>query len=170
MEVNVHNIIRKDMYCCYMMEKMVAEALSRYADMIKRRCIHVSAILYAIAQESKKHAEILEYLAQLFDLFEETNCEQLVGEPWTRIKELLNRLSIGEEIDLKSFIETQRWIEVAVGEETYHKILLPLLMEYMRMIYTDGEVAEILKRIFSKIINDEKWHEESLMKLADYKC
>ncbi|MEM1645294.1 MAG: hypothetical protein QXL96_05420 [Ignisphaera sp.] len=165
--MDIVSVVSKNMYCSYMMEKIVADALAKYAESIKSRSVLVSIVLYAIALESRKHSELLEFLAKQFNLFEETNCEQFVGKPWSRIKYVLDRVSVGEEIDFKSFVETQLWIEGAVGEETYHKILIPLLIECVKVGCLNEETAKALEAVLRKLVDDEKWHEEMLMKLAN---
>ncbi|MEM1560747.1 MAG: hypothetical protein QXH10_10065 [Ignisphaera sp.] len=167
--MDLYSVIRRNLYCCYMMEKMVTDVFDKYADVMKHRSIYISTVLNAIALESKKHAELLGFLAKQFDLFEETDCAQFVGEPWVKTQRVLDRLSLGEEMDLKSFLETQIWIEGAIGEETYHKILLPLLIKCINVNCLKEETAKTLEVILRKIVKDEKWHEEVLMKLAEHK-
>lgn len=167
--MDIVSIVSKSMYCSYMMEKMVADALAKYAELIKPRSVPISIILYTIALESKRHAELLEFLAKQFNLFEETNCEQFVGEPWSRVKYVLDRISVGEEMDFRSFVETQIWIESCVGEETYHKILIPLLIECAKIGCLSEDTAKALEAVLRKLVDDEKWHEEMLLKLAEIK-
>lgn len=167
--MDLRSIIRRNLYCCCKMEKMISDVLVKYADIVKPRSMYVSIILYTMAIESRKHAELLEFLANQFDLFEETDCAQFVGEPWARTKQVLDRLSMGEEINFKSFIENQMWVEGAVGEETYHKVLLPLIIECIKISCLNEEAAKTLETVLRKIVEDEKWHEEILMWLAEQK-
>ncbi|MCX8199708.1 MAG: hypothetical protein N3E36_06805 [Sulfolobales archaeon] len=124
-------------------------------------------IFSIIAAESRNHAKFLELVAEQNNLFEETDCSQTVGIPWAAVQKLREELSSGRVIGLKEFIERQMWLEKAVGEETYHKIVLPLIREGIKAGCITREYANILETLFSKMILDEEYHEEMLKILAE---
>ncbi|MEM4902775.1 MAG: hypothetical protein QXK25_04835 [Ignisphaera sp.] len=68
---------------------------------------------------------------------------------------------------MKEFIEKQAWIERAVGEETYYKLLLPLINEGIGMGCIDKINASVIESILSKIASDEVWHEKLLQLLLN---
>jgi hypothetical protein len=160
-------LVRKHIYCSIVLEKLVSELLSLYSEKIKKSLKDKSILLKVVSIESMKHAKILDLLAKELGLYVEYGgCRDFVGEPWVIVENLLNELRSGREIDLKKFIEKQTWIEHAVGEETYHKLLLPLISsreveEKCLNIHT----VKVFTKILDKLTLDEKYHEEILKSL-----
>ncbi len=166
--MDICSIIRRNLYCSYMLEQMAANLITLYMDKLhtsNTKLTTIKTILNVLAIESKNHALYIEFVAKQNNLFEETDCSQLVGMPWTIIQKLLEELSSGRGIDLKEFIERQMWLEKAIGEETYHRIILPLIRKGIEISCIDKEYTDTIEIILSKIIDDEKWHEELLQLL-----
>ncbi|MEL9940861.1 MAG: hypothetical protein QW348_08420 [Ignisphaera sp.] len=162
-------IVKRKLYCSYRLEHLVAKLLLTYAEKLKDspKEREARAILAAIAIESSKHAELIDMIARLYNLYEEVDdCSQVIGMPWLVLQEFFEEVSSGRHIDLKKFIEKQIWLENAVGEETYHKLLLPLLSlkEELRNC-ADPSTLSSIELLFKKIALDEKWHEEMLKKI-----
>lgn len=166
------HVVKRKLYCSYKLELLVAKLLSAYAEKLdgsSPRERDARAILMAIAIESNKHAELIDMIARLYNLYEEVDdCSQVVGMPWHVLQELFEDVSSGRHIDLKKFIEKQMWLEKAVGEETYHKLMLPLLsLKEDLHSCADSSALSSIELIFNKIALDEKWHEEMLKKLME---
>lgn len=166
--MNVCSLVRKTFYCSYRLEKLVAELLNKYSEKIKNFNKEINIILKIIAIESLKHAEFINFLSEYYNLYEEIdNCSQVVGEPWIVVQELLELIDRVENIDLKMFLEKQSWLEKTVGEESYHKLLMPLLREAIQNNCIDYHEADIVKEVLDKIVVDEKWHEHVLKILLE---
>lgn len=153
------------------MELLTSKALKLYAEMPNSsipRMREIKAILSFIAIESNKHAEIIDHLVKSFNLGEEViNCEQVIGEPWRVLQTLLNQIKNGVLINLNEFLKKQMWIENTVGEETYHKILMPLLSSVTTMSCLDEYTIDIIRTIFDKLAFDERWHEKIIKELIN---
>ncbi|MEM1612724.1 MAG: hypothetical protein QXH02_05140 [Desulfurococcaceae archaeon] len=161
-------LIRRNMYCSYKIEVLVYEMLSTYSTLISKDSplhAYLKVLLYTIALDSKKHAELLELVGKAFNLFEEVECSQLVGEPWKVLQSTLEHLRRGVFMDLKTFVENQLWIEKAVGEETYQLLLLPLIKENAKMCGIEGKSLELVNTILERIIQDELFHENTLKRI-----
>lgn len=144
------------------------EIYSRYATLMSKDTplhMYLKTLLYTIALDSKKHAEFLELIGNAFDMFEETECQQLVGEPWRVLYNTLESLRRGIYMDLKTFIENQVWVERAVGEETYQLMLLPLIKENANMCGVEGKTLDLVNTILERIIQDEIFHENVLKRI-----
>lgn len=153
-----------------MLEQMVADLFITYTDSIydsNDRLGVTRMVLSVLAMESKNHAAYIDLIARQHNLFDESDCTQIIGKPWILIQKLLKELSEGKKINLKEFIEKQAWIEKAVSEETYHKLLLPLISEGVRMDCIDRMNAPVIETILNKIANDEVWHEKLLQLLLN---
>lgn len=154
--------LRATLRCSASLESMVADLLKAYAD-VKRDELGVRRlIIEAVALESRNHATMLEMLAEPLALGSEPPCKELVGEPWRVVEELAAEVRRGAAVGLRDFVERQAWVEGAVGEETYHRVLLPLIREAMRLGCVSEAWAELADKILSKIVSDETWHEEAL--------
>lgn len=163
--------VRRNLHCSYRLELLVAKLLLIYAETLRSSSpkeLMARAILTAIAIESNRHAELIDSIAKLYNLYEEAvDCPQIVGMPWTVIQKLFEEISSGRHIDLKDFIERQAWIERTVGEETYHRLLIPLLREGVKSGCIDSDSAPIVGVLLDKIVFDEEWHEKLLRRLLE---
>lgn len=164
--MDVCSLIRKNLYCCYRLELLVSDLLSLYAEKLddsEPQMRKAKIILKAVAIESTKHAAFIELLTRFFRIHEESiECREVVGEPWIVIQKLLNDIVNGMHIDLKEFVDKQRWIEETVGEESYHKLLIPLLSEAIKEGCVDEYSASAIESILNKIVVDEEWHEKAI--------
>uniref|UniRef100_A0A7C2FX07 Ferritin-like domain-containing protein n=1 Tax=Thermosphaera aggregans TaxID=54254 RepID=A0A7C2FX07_9CREN len=63
--------------------------------------------------------------------------------------------------EAKSVLKELVVLEGFVGEETYHKLLLPLLLKLLQ----DKEAVNLTRLLIEKIIQDEAYHEEAVKKI-----
>lgn len=156
--------IKRNLYCIYRLELLAANVLSWYATKLENEYARI--VISKIAIESKKHAEYLELIGVSLNLFEETNCVDLVGEVWMKLLSIQEDIAKGTKLNLREFIERQMWVEKAVGEETYNKLILPLIGdEYSNVCGLQHRVLEVVADILNKIVREENEHEELLNKL-----
>jgi len=126
--VDVCSLVKRHTYCSIALESLVSELLSLYSEKLRASRRGASVLLKVVSIESEKHAEIIDLLAKELDLYVEyEDCRSLVGEPWRAVEDLLATLKSGVEIEPKEFLKRLAWVERAVGEETYHRVLLPLI-------------------------------------------
>ncbi|MEM1668747.1 MAG: hypothetical protein QXD57_07625 [Ignisphaera sp.] len=52
-------------------------------------------VLSVLAIENKNHATYIDLMTRHYNLFDEAECTQLIGRPWTSMQELLSELSEG---------------------------------------------------------------------------
>ncbi|MEM3912741.1 MAG: hypothetical protein QXW93_04720 [Desulfurococcaceae archaeon] len=57
-------------------------------------------------------------------------------------------------------------MENAIGEETYHKLLMPLVSRSIQLGCLEEHRANIVIDVLSKLKQYEEWHEELLKKLT----
>lgn len=124
-------------------------------------------MLYAISRDSLEHAWRLELIGTWLNLFEKADCEDVIGEPWRRLKSIEGALSRGEAMDFGEFFDKMSWFERAIGEETYNKLLISLLKKSVGAFGVSEEVAEFVTELLGCIANDEKRHEEWMLKLRE---
>lgn len=156
-------LVKRHLYCSIALERLVAEALSLFSEKLRGFDSYSQLILAAIAIESERHAEILEMLAKELNLYNEySNCREFVGEPWRAVETMSEELKSGREASYAELLERQKWVEEAVGEETYHKILLPLVSGTAREQCIESNASEAFKDILDKVVEDEKFHEQAV--------
>ncbi|MEM1560533.1 MAG: hypothetical protein QXN35_03205, partial [Ignisphaera sp.] len=84
--MDVCTTIRRNLYCSYMLEQMVANLFTAYIDSIdgSNNGLGVAKIVLSVlAIESKNHATYIDLMARHYNLFDEAECTQLIGRPWT---------------------------------------------------------------------------------------
>jgi rubrerythrin len=163
---DVCELVRKHLYCSASLERLVAKALKLCGVKLRSVDRYAQLVLTLIAIESERHAEIFEVLAKELNLSKEySDCREFVGEPWRAVETMIEELKSGREVDYSKLLEKQRWLEEAVGEETYHKILLPLLPGLANEQCVESRASEALKEILDKIVWDEKYHEKAVKEL-----
>ena len=96
-------------------------------------------LLEIIAFESEKHALILREIANLLNLaFQSIDCREFLGALYIDLErveyELHKKESLGLE-ELAKLLESLIIIENFTGEETYHKLLLPLIKDFISRDY-----------------------------------
>lgn len=163
--MDICTLIKKHLYCSVKLEEMVSELLSLYSDMIRGVDRFRGLVFKALSFESSNHAKTIEYIARELDLYQEfSDCRDFVGEPWRAVESLLRDVRSGRRIPLDEFLERQEWIEKAVGEEAYQRILLPLLTgrAILEGLCIDIDGLRALTAILNKIASDEKFHESAL--------
>lgn len=171
--MNICSLIRRNLYCAREMELMASMLLKHYAEGLNSSAPgmrEAKVVLLFLAIESEKHAEIIDLLVKSFDLRVEVDaCEHVIGEPWRVLQNLFVQISSGVSIDLNDFVEKQMWVERAVGEETYHRLLMPLISRGLRLGCLDEHSANVASTILDKLTLDEEWHEKIIKELIQTK-
>ncbi len=137
---------------------------------------YISSLLLLIAKQSKSHAEALRSLRSLLgfryeDRTDLSDCAKLIGEPAKSTMNLIKELDKIEIITGENYgeiVKKLEFIEGAVGEETYTKLLIPALKNIILECSTiDRKNKELLdslwelyKMILDIIVEEEKLHEE----------
>ncbi|MEZ0394086.1 MAG: hypothetical protein ABWK00_03470 [Desulfurococcaceae archaeon] len=167
MDAEAFDVPRDNLTCARQLELAIAEALERCADAVSDGAAKI--VLRRIAIESRKHAEYLEMIGRALGLSGEVDCRRVLGEVWRVVEELLG-LSRGAQISLGEFLRRQEWVEGAVGEETYNKVLIPLLREIARTLQLDPRTLEAVAGVLEKATDEEREHEELLRGLCEELC
>ncbi|MEM4487807.1 MAG: hypothetical protein QXK88_03265 [Desulfurococcaceae archaeon] len=159
--------IKMNFYCAHQLEISISKLLNLYGNKVDDVLLRLS--LKEIGIESEKHAQYLELIGLSLGLFEKANCEEHLGSLWKDLEEMHLNLSKGVNMSPESFIDRQRWIEGAIGEETYQRLLLPLIEANIEQCRLNKDLADFVKSLLNKIIIEEKEHEELLIKLLKSK-
>jgi len=156
-------LVRKHLYCSSALERLVAEALKLFSERLRGVDTYSQLVLATVGIESERHAQILEMVAKSLNLYKEYgDCREFVGEPWRAVEAMVEELRSGREVNYAELLEKQRWLEEALGEETYHRILLPLVSGTARELCIEAPASEAVKEILDKIVEDEKFHEKAV--------
>lgn len=142
------------LYCSIALEKLAAEVYRELAARLSTR--NPALLLEVLSTESEAHAKILEKLAEAIEVeLRPAQCRELVGYAYENLEEIKALLKSGDTVSatLELLLSKLSLVEIS-SEETYHKILLPLL----KVIASTTGVAEVLE----KIAKDESYHEELL--------
>lgn len=151
-------LLRELITCSIVLEKMISDLYFELYE--KTRDPDIKLLFRVIGLESKRHSEILEETAVTYGLKQErVDCRKHLGELFVVVESVLNQLREKSELtlkDLETILGKNCILENFVGEETYHRILLPLLVDMV------PDASESLVRIMNKIVRDEEFHEEAL--------
>ncbi|MEM3948790.1 MAG: hypothetical protein QXM76_04270 [Zestosphaera sp.] len=155
------------LYCTSELEKITALAIDLFAEKVLKQG-DATGILYAalksISMESNLHASVIEMLGKAAKAYEPVDsCEEVVGGPWRMVSNAILNLRGGKTASLKEFIEGQKWVEVAIGEETYQQLALPLIREHLKT--QPAGISRIVEALLDKIVNDERIHEKMLIEV-----
>ncbi|MEM0099676.1 MAG: hypothetical protein QXV54_03105 [Desulfurococcaceae archaeon] len=167
---NICKLIYRNLYCSRELEALTSMVLKLYSEKLSgflTMMNEVKTILSLLSIESSKHAEMIDLILRFFEFNERVNnCDQIVGEPWNVLQNLIISINEGTPMDLHEFINKQKWVENAIGEETYHKLLMPLVSRSIQLGCLEEHRANIVIDVLSKLKQDEEWHEELLKKLT----
>ncbi|MEM2077860.1 MAG: hypothetical protein QXH45_01145 [Thermosphaera sp.] len=151
-------------YCIAQFEMFTASFYEKLSQRVSDES--VSLILQLISMDSRTHSQIFVELARRLGFLEPPgNCREIVGEPWRRVESLTSRLDVAIEISLPEYLKDLELVENFVGEETFTRIILPLLKDALSE--RDAGLAEATSLIINKIIEDEKHHEKLVRKAMD---
>uniref|UniRef100_A0A7C5YXK3 Rubrerythrin diiron-binding domain-containing protein n=1 Tax=Ignisphaera aggregans TaxID=334771 RepID=A0A7C5YXK3_9CREN len=107
--------------------------------------------------ESYSHAKFMEDIYRVLNItISSYNCREFVGEPWRRVEILLDLIKKNADIDIDEVLNGLEIIEKFVGEETYSRLIYPLLDKLIKELNIS---LTIVSNIFSEIIEEEKYHE-----------
>lgn len=154
-------------YCIAQFEMLTASLYERAARAVSDKSASISLILHLISMESRTHSHIMGELARRLGLRETSyNCKDIIGEPWRRIETLVSNLDFGEGASLSQLLKELEFVEGFVGEETYTKVVLPLLKD---MLSDRGvDLVEVANIVIDKIVQDEKCHERLVARVREY--
>lgn len=111
------------------------------------------------------HSEILRSLGTSLGLYEETEeCQTLIGDVWSRVEEAYSKIKQPGKADVRGVLKELVSLEGFVGEETYHRLLLPLLEKVLQ----DRDSLRLAKLVLEKIIQDEGFHEKAVNSILKY--
>lgn len=165
-------LLSKALACARKFENLVAELYGRLSQRVDDRWLPL--VFRWLSRESSNHADFIENLRQALDLRDvETDCEEFVGEPWRVVSSAMNSLPERVDVGLKDFRDLLYRlfiVEEFVGEETYSKLLYPLLTELLRSAGTNLEELKLrfLDTLFKELSEEEDFHEELVRLALDY--
>ncbi len=161
--------------CSEWLERLTAEFYGLLAQKVKSG--YVSALMRVISAQSTAHAEAMDTVLKLLGIedvlsSDEVNCVELtkpVGEATLELMNAVKRSSEINALDYQEILGKLKFLEVGIGEETYHRILQPML----RLLIdnsgnTDNCSLELRSRIASELLDDvarqEELHEKLVIK------
>jgi rubrerythrin len=158
------NIISNLLECSIWLEERTAELYFKIANRAEQR--NTVQILKIIAHQSKSHAEMLNWILETLTekrRSHEIDCMKTVGEVGEltvdMIKTVEEKHTMTHE-DLCKLLEKLEFIENGIGEETYSRILLPLIKTTIKQAYPETSTIEVAEEMIETIINEEKLHEK----------
>ncbi|MEM0347044.1 MAG: hypothetical protein QXV93_05265 [Zestosphaera sp.] len=154
--------------CAERFEGLVARFYSELSKKVEDEFL--STVFKWVSVESLNHAELMSSILKFLNLhYVEVDCSAVVGEPWVTVMELFEKIVKTDKADsrvVSELLAGMKILEKFVGEETYGKLLYPLIK---KLIIEASEKSrdlrriEILSTIVDELIEEEKYHE----KLAD---
>ncbi|QOR94874.1 hypothetical protein IMZ38_02860 [Thermosphaera chiliense] len=158
-------MIGKLIYCSVELERKVASLYQELASLAESGEQFASLLLKQIGLESMVHSEVLRSLGVSLGLYEETGeCQTLIGDVWSRVEEAYSKIKQPGKADVRGVLKELVSLEGFVGEETYHRLLLPLLEKVLQ----DRDSLRLAKLVLEKIIQDEGFHEKAVNSILKY--
>jgi len=161
-------VLSKILKCSIWLEEKTAELYFKISKRLQD--LYTSGLLRIIAHQSKSHAEMLKWI--MINTVGNRNrssridCMKMTGEvgeiTYAIIKNIERRKQL-ELSDLNEILCKLEFIEKGIGEETYSKILLPLINATLEQTETPRATLEIAGEMIQTIIREEELH-ESLVK------
>jgi hypothetical protein len=159
----IQSFLKKILKCSIELEKKVAMVYINISKKVSEPAIKV--LFEAIALESDKHAVILERIVNLSNLMSQSvSCREFLGSLYIDLEQVEGYLNTKIQLDLeelRKLLESLVIVEGFVGEETYHKLLMPLIKDFV----SEGNFVSML---INKIILDEKFHEETIKSVVSF--
>ncbi|MCC6045453.1 MAG: hypothetical protein LM572_01560 [Ignisphaera sp.] len=160
--INVE-ILKKILNCSIALEEKLSKVYLSLAKKVSE--LSAKVLLEIIAFESEKHALILREIANLLNLaLQSIDCREFLGALYIDLErveyELHKKESLGLE-ELAKLLESLIIIENFAGEETYHKLLLPLIKDFISRDY-------FITMLIDKIVSDEKFHEKAIESIIHF--
>ncbi len=163
-ETDPEEVLAKVLKCSIWLEERTAEL---YFNISNRQDDQYTAhLLKIIAHQSKSHAEMLRWIMNntLKNQQAEPSIDCIkmtgeVGETTVKAIKYVERLEQLTFQDLNEIIGKLEFIEKGIGEETYSRILLPLIKTTLEQTAPQQATLEIAKRMIQTIIREEELHE-----------
>ena len=157
-------VLAKILKCSIWLEEKTAELYFKISKRLQD--LYTSGLLRIIAHQSKSHAEMLKWI--MINTVGNRNrssridCLKMTGEvgeiTYAIIKNIERRKQL-ELSDLNEILCKLEFIEKGIGEETYSKILLPLINATLEQTETPRATLEIAGEMIQTIIREEELHE-----------
>ena len=157
-------VLAKVLKCSIWLEEKTAELYFKISNRLDDQ--YTAHLLKIIAHQSKSHAEMLRWIInntlknQQAEL--SVPCLKMTGEVGKTTVEAIEYVERREKLtlrDLNEIIGKLEFIEKGVGEETYSRILLPLIKTTLEQTGPQQATLEIAKRMIQTIIREEELHE-----------
>jgi len=164
-------------HCSEWLERLSAE----FYDLLSRKVSDESAasLMRVISTQSEAHADTMVAAFRLLDLqdflVERVDCVELTKPVGKATLDLMDTLRGATEVNASSYkeiLDKLEFLEIGIGEETYHKILQPLLRALVETVVKVGDsYAELKLKVVSDLLDDvtrqEELHEKLIMKAYD---
>lgn len=152
--------------CTEKFESLVAEFYRELSEKVGDKLL--STVFRWVSMESSGHAELVSGIRESLNIPRvEINCSAVVGEPWVALTKSTKKLVKIDKADSRvigEILADVKVLENFAGEETYGKLLYPLIKN---LIAEAGEELkdsrmklDILTILLNKIVLDEKYHEK----------
>ena len=166
-------VLAKILKCSIWLEERTAELYFKISSRLQDP--YTSGLLRIIAHQSKSHAEMLKWIIDntLRNRQEgqSIDCIKMTGEVGETTVEAIEYVERHQQLtlrDLNNIISKLEFIEKGVGEETYSRILLPLIKATLKQTHISQATLEIAQEMIKTMINEEELH-ENLVKTIKYK-
>ncbi|MEB3758573.1 MAG: hypothetical protein GSR87_01745 [Desulfurococcales archaeon] len=163
-ETDPEEILAKVLKCSIWLEERTAELYFKISNRLDDQ--YTAHLLKIIAHQSKSHAEMLRWIMNntLKNQQAEPSvpCIKMTGEVGETTVKAIEYVERREKLtlrDLNKIIGKLEFIEKGVGEETYSRILLPLIKTTLEQTGPQQATLEIAKRMIQTIIREEELHE-----------
>jgi len=150
--------------CSIWLEEETAKLYLKLSSRVEHK--NTAQLLKIIGLQSRSHAEMLNWILETIlekRKLRETDCLKITGEVGEINVSIIRAIEEKDTItrkDLCNIIRKLEFIENGIGEETYSRILLPLLKTTMKQTYPANPALGIAEEIVETIINEEKLHEK----------
>jgi rubrerythrin len=155
---NVEELLGKVLTCSSVLERAVAELY--FALYSKTDDPIIALVFKKISLDSSSHASILEEVATITKLKRgDINCREFLAEQYSIVERAMSYLETKTKLsrgELRTAIEKLLLLENYVGEETYHRILIPLMAGFLPI------QSNLLVELMNDIVEDEKFHEKAV--------
>ena len=166
-DADLEEVLAKVLKCSIWLEERTAELYFKISNRLDDQ--YTAHLLKIIAHQSKSHAEMLRWIMNN-TLKNQKNqqaepsvpCIKMTGEVGETTVEAIEYVERREKLtlrDLNEIIGKLEFIEKGVGEETYSRILLPLIKTTLEQTGPQQATLEIAQKMIQTIIREEELHE-----------
>ncbi len=163
-DADLEEVLAKVLKCSIWLEERTAELYFKISNRLDDQ--YTAHLLKIIAHQSKSHAEMLRWIMNNTLKNQQAgpsvDCIKMTGEVGETTVEAIEYVERREKLtlrDLNEIIGKLEFIEKGVGEETYSRILLPLIKTTLEQTGPQQATLEIAKRMIQTIIREEELHE-----------